>query len=213
MTKKLYLEQANLFSHKSVVTEVIDGEHKIVRLKETIFHPQGGGQKADRGSVGGNQVVHVAHNLDIVDHYVTDLNGLDIGSEVVLVVDQDYRKLNSIYHSAAHLLIGIIEEIYPSLKAISAHQWPNEANVVFDAKDNISFDVELANKAVLNALNRNFSVAILGDPYRERSLGIGYYPSIPCGGTHVKALSEISKLEITRAKIKKQKLKVSYIAS
>ncbi|XP_020228619.1 uncharacterized protein LOC109809658 [Cajanus cajan] len=93
-----------------------DGRHALI-LDRTIFHPQGGGQPADTGSVlihglDNKFVVSDVRSKDgIVFHYgfFENMRGefeptLETGQEVSLFVDMPRRKLNSRLHSAGHLL-------------------------------------------------------------------------------------------------------------
>ena len=61
MTNKRYLAEPASYSGEATVTAILQGELPIVRLSETLFHPQGGGQKADRGTIGSASVTDVAH--------------------------------------------------------------------------------------------------------------------------------------------------------
>ena len=47
MTIKRYLINSEA-KGKAIITAIQDGEHPILRLNQTWFHPQGGRQKADR---------------------------------------------------------------------------------------------------------------------------------------------------------------------
>ncbi|KAJ4825988.1 hypothetical protein Tsubulata_033212 [Turnera subulata] len=92
-----------------------DGRIALV-LGSTIFHPQGGGQPADTGTITGSDfkftVQDVRSKDGIVYHYgvFEGSTGRDFeaeigeGREVLLFVDGPRRQLNSRLHSAGHLL-------------------------------------------------------------------------------------------------------------
>merc|ERR1740121_2808511 len=51
-TRQLYLDDTYLFEHAAVLLSVWeDGEKICVELDQTIFHPQGGGQPSDVGTI------------------------------------------------------------------------------------------------------------------------------------------------------------------
>ena len=129
-TIKRYLFDPSL-TGTTKITALLENDRPIVRLAETWFHPQGGGQKADRGYINDIPVLHVAHANDEIDHVVASTEGLAIGVTVRVVVDADWRQLNSAYHTVGHLIAHLGEALYPSMKAISGHHWPGEARVEF----------------------------------------------------------------------------------
>ena len=117
MTVKEYLKRPQATSRVSKIVEIIPGVRPIVRLDATLFHAQGGGQKADRGSIGLADVLHVAHNKSHVDHYVDAVEALHVGQDVVAEIDIEWRRLNAAFHSGGHHLASVVESLYPALKS------------------------------------------------------------------------------------------------
>jgi alanyl-tRNA synthetase len=210
MTVKRYLDDPTLSGTVRVV-DLIDGDKKFVRLAETWFHPQGGGQKADRGVIGEARVVHVTHaEGGAVDHHVEDFAGLAIGGEYPFAVDVDWRRLNAAYHTAGHL-IGALVEAQGGFVALAGHQWPGEARVEFDGEGGEATEVQARLVADLaTVMAAGAEVAIEGDPRVDRAIRIGAYPPIPCGGTHVSRLADIGDVRIDAVKRKSGRLRVSY---
>ena len=62
MTRKVYLEQCERLELQATVVSILEeqGTESVV-LDQTVFHPQGGGQKGDRGSIGDVQVTDTRH--------------------------------------------------------------------------------------------------------------------------------------------------------
>lgn len=211
MTIKQYLAEPTKIISSAQILEIIESETTMLRLDRTIFHPQGGGQKADKGRIGDAVVTHVVHNDNNVDHYVENSTGLAVGAEVTLEVDQDHRWLNAAYHTAGHLLAAVVETIYPELRAVSGHQWPNEARVEF-VGDKLSSQIciEDINTILARDLTFNLPVTIEGDPYFDRTIKIGNYLPIACGGTHVSNLSEINAIHCTTVKSKNGRIRISF---
>ncbi len=187
----------------------------IVRLTATWFHPQGGGQKADVGTIGPARVLHVTHNaIGTVDHYVESAAGLEVGQAYSFQIDQAARRLNTAYHSAGHLIAGVVEKAMPGWKAVAGHQWPGEARVEFESAAASTppvedFTPQLAS-LLQSQLSSHIAVSITGDPFQSRGIQIGDLPVIPCGGTHVQSLSEIQTIRITAIKRKGARTRISY---
>lgn len=210
MTVKRYLSDPAL-AGVVTVTEVIPGERPVVRLAETWFHPQGGGQKADLGRVGEAEVVHVTHGEGgKVDHHLADLAGLEAGGTYPFSIDAGRRQLHAAWHSAGHL-VGSLVEARGGLRAVQGHQWPGEARVEFEGE---AADLE-ALKARLEqdlaaALAADLPVAAIDTPEHVRAIRMGDHAPIPCGGTHVARLGEIGRIAITGVKRKGDRVRVSY---
>jgi alanyl-tRNA synthetase len=214
MTQKQYLAEPTKTTWTARVLNITHGETTIVRLDRTIFHAQGGGQKADRGRIGPAVVIHVAHNADNVDHHVENAAGLEVGAEVVLEVDQAWRRLNAAYHTAGHLLASVVEAMYPGMRAVSGHQWPGEGRVEFTGDFPIEkMSVDDINTHLSTDLAADLAVSIVGDPFKERAMQIGSYEAIPCGGTHVSRLGEIATIIAKAIKAKSGRTRISFDAS
>lgn len=214
MTRKEYLAEPARLSGHATVLAIEPGAPAIVRLDRTIFHAQGGGQKADRGHIGPARVVHVSHNGDSVDHSVEDAAGLVVGADVMLQVDAAERHRNAAMHSAGHLLAGVVESLYPALKAVAGHQWPGEGRVEFTgdlgAQD---ISVDAINARLAADIADALPLAIVGDPFTSRAIRIGDYAAIACGGTHVDRLNEIASATVRSVKAKGGKVRLGYEAA
>lgn len=208
-TVKEYLRD-NSLSGQCQITEIIEGEKPIIRLNATWFHPQGGGQKSDIGSIGSSDIIHVVHNGEMVDHYVDAIDDLEIGPSN-FQIDAENRVRNAKWHTAGHLIASAAEELEPSLKAISGHQWPGEGRVEFEGlvEEKDRFIEGLQSKVDID-VERKLIVKQFGDPFDDRCIGIGNYSPIPCGGTHLGSLAEIGRIKITKVKTSRGRTKVSY---
>jgi alanyl-tRNA synthetase len=211
MTVKRYLSDPATTSGTATITEVFAADRPIVRVAETWFHPQGGGQKADRGKIGPMVVTHVAHNAGDVDHFVSEVSSVRVGDQLVFQIDPDWRRLNAAYHTSGHLIASLVEARFPALRATAGHQWPGEARVEFDGRFGETSEIRSAlEEDIQRSLEMSLPIQIIGDPYLDRAIQIGPYTPIPCGGTHVSSLSEISKIIVESVKKKSGRLRVSY---
>ena len=101
MTRKLY----DLDSHRCDFSATVlrcdpDGERYAVVLDQTVFFPEGGGQPADTGVLGGARVLDVQLLPDAIVHY-TDAP-LTPGAQVRGEIDwpQRFRRMQG--HSGEH---------------------------------------------------------------------------------------------------------------
>ncbi len=177
-----------------------------VSLDRTIFHPQGGGQPSDRGTVGTVELKKALHTPDGIVHLLV----APVQGTVELSLDFDLRKLHSRLHSAGHI-IGLVGDRL-GWHATGGNHFPGESRVVFkpDSLDAIAlmdpceFESEVNRLISLN-LDRVISI---NDGFR--TITWGRWQAYPCGGTHVANTSEIGRVRITKIKTKKGQITVSY---
>lgn len=204
MTLKQYLNDRSLEAQARVLDVRVETEAKAwVQLDRTIFHAQGGGQKADRGTLGGLPVLAVAHTSDgSVDHLVDLSSGMvERGQDVVLLVDAEGRALHSRYHTAGHLLADLVCARHAGLRAKAGHQWPGEARVEFEGQLPEANELTQHLLADLEtAISADLPVRLVGDPFSSRAVQIGDYPVMPCGGTHVLHLRELGSVRVRSVK-------------
>ncbi len=218
MTERLYLHSAALAGEARIV-EIQRGEVCTVRLDQTLFHPRGGGQPADRGvlilSQGSGVVVPVldARNTDdgAVDHQVASDAALQPGDRVLMQVDAVSRLLHARLHSAGHLLALAGERIEPGLRGIAGHHWPGEARVEFDGSATNPEEFESALRSMLEDMRAaNLPIRASLDADGRRSITIDRAAPVPCGGTHVAETAAIGRIDIRKIKIKAGRIRVGY---
>jgi alanyl-tRNA synthetase len=209
--EKIYLTSSAL-KGEAQITELMDGERKVVRLSRTIFHPQGGGQRADTGTIAKATVIDVRHaEGGEVDHVVQSLEGLAIGQTVQLTVDADKRRLHARLHSGGHLIADAALDVASHLVARAGHHWPREARVEFEGEVADTNQFASALQAVVDKLiASDVPITMEGDPNSSRAIRIGSGLPVGCGGTHVPSLAEIGAITIRKVQQKKGMLRVSY---
>ena len=229
----LYLKDTYLPECSGFVTNHgIDDKGAYLLLNETVFYPQGGGQPSDQGVIKTDSeelnVVFVRQLDQEIRHYVSDVSRLPsiIDTKITCSIDQPRRILNARYHTAAHLLSNVIENMYPTLKAVKGHSFPGESYVEFIGEDMPeTADVLINMHTAINQGLNTLTFEILPDEFANkyytlpypvpthkafRVMQIGDFMPIPCGGTHIKNTAEIAKFSIRKISKKGERLKVAY---
>lgn len=109
MTEKLYEFNSYLFSFDANVLSCNPKKDLYdVILDKTAFFPEGGGQTADTGFIGGTKVVDVQIDNGIIHHYtVSPVSGL-----VKCEINKDERFIKMQNHSGEHIFSGVINKLY-----------------------------------------------------------------------------------------------------
>jgi alanyl-tRNA synthetase len=206
MTERHYLNSDTLCMETRVIrcAQTGDGNFEVV-LSATLFHPQGGGQPADQGTIAGANVLRVTQAGDVVIH-VCDRPVAE--GDAHLEVLSAPRALHARLHSAGHLISHCGEQ--SGWRAVKGHHWPGEARVVFEADPGaLPIDAEAieqqANALVAADLRRHLSL-----DGEKRMIGFGHLPAAGCGGTHVTSSVLVGTIKILKVKEKKGQLWVHY---
>ena len=106
-TEKLYYTDPFLttFTAKVLSCEAGKGGY-LVTLDRTAFYPEGGGQPADHGTLGGIAVTDVHEKDGVVIHTVE--KAVEIGENVIGSIDWARRFDHMQQHSGEHILSGIL---------------------------------------------------------------------------------------------------------
>ena len=106
-TEKLYYQDPFLKTFTAVAqTCEAAGDGWRVTLDRTAFYPEGGGQPADHGVLGGARVTDVHEKDGVVFH--TCAAPVEIGAAVTGEIDWDRRFDHMQQHSGEHILSGIL---------------------------------------------------------------------------------------------------------
>ncbi len=100
-TKKLFYDE-KLKKTKAKIIKIVK-PNKII-LNQTIFYPEMGGQKSDRGKIDNSDVINVEIKDDIIIHYLKDITGLKENQEIEMEIDAERRELLRRHHTATHII-------------------------------------------------------------------------------------------------------------
>lgn len=217
MTRIQYWQHPNatVWEDAYVVTTGSDQIGPWVELSETIAHIRGGGQLGDRGTVGTMKLIDVrrCRETKAIRHYVEKLDSLREGEDIVIVIDPEWRKRNSVLHSAGHLLAGVVESLFSNVKATNAHHYPGEARVDFIGPEDAELDLAAINVRLSEVLSAHHATSTFVHPDGTRYVRIADFPSVGCGGTHVASTAEIVAIKATKSANKNGVLRIGYDAS
>ena len=111
MTIRLYDKDVDMLDFSAVVKTCVQRENGyVVTLDQTAFFPEGGGQGADHGTLGGAQVLDAHDVHGEVEHLVSA--PLAIGSEVRGHVDAARRLDMMQQHSGEHMFSGLVHGLF-----------------------------------------------------------------------------------------------------
>ena len=209
MTEKLYYLDAYATTFTAKVLECTeDKKNWKVVLDRTLFYPEGGGQPADMGTLGGVKVLDVHEKDDIVTH-TTD-KPLEVGAEVEGEIDWERRFDLMQNHSGEHVLSGVICAKY-GCDNVGFHMGkemitidlntkiPEEDLVWLEEKaneaiwNNVPVGIRYPSKEELDALDYRSKKELEG---QVRIVNVGEYDCCACCGTHVKLAGEIGQIKI-----------------
>jgi alanyl-tRNA synthetase len=205
----------------SFAADVTDVTGTDVRLAETYFYPEGGGQPADRGTVGGIEVDHVYADDDGVVHVLAEEPDFAAGDHVQGEVDPEFRRYCMRAHTASHVLYGagrrLLEDLGYGGFDISREKVRVDFETSTDIDDEVLADLErLTNRAVWDshdvtwaeipadearsrgdvAFNTKTEEGVMADADAVRIVTVEDWDVAACGGTHVANTEEIGPVSV-----------------
>lgn len=203
---KYYYEEKNKKELETKIINTFEENGKyFIRLEDSIFYPQGGGQKGDRGYlIIDKQKYNIVNSVKdeeynsilIIDQ---EVDKKYIGANVECHLDWDFRYRQMRLHTSLHIYHALIEEISgnkldnPLLSTI-------EDGYAINKYDEFAFD-----ENILGEVTKKFKELIKTDtrvttyPDTEKE-NYRYWKCmnyiIPCGGIHVDNLNEINDVDV-----------------
>jgi len=219
MTRALYMDDSYLKNWFAKVVSVADD--KYIVLDKTAFYPKGGGQPWDEGFIIKNgekfKVVYVGKFSGNISHEV-DKPGLKEGDEVSCELDWERRYTFMRMHTASHLISNIL---YNRANAkITGNQieldktrmdfsmvdyspeklrdFVNEANRIIEKHLPITIDYMSRDEVLEKPELARLAVGLPEKIKELRIVRIGGIDEQVDGGTHIKNLKEIGKIEVIK---------------
>jgi Ser-tRNA(Ala) deacylase AlaX len=226
--------QALMCEAHVVSTEEKDGR-TIIRLDQTIFYPQGGGQPYDTGVIETDTTRFIVEEVRLVDGEVLHIGYYEgtpfmQGENVQCAIEEERRALNTRLHSGGHLLDMAVNELDYDWIPGKGYHFPDGPYVEYQAELNGETGEAIADKLqkqMADILERNIRTEIRFMPKEEMSAYCRHVPKylpaekpsrivlygdfgVPCGGTHVARLADIGNIMIRKIKEKAGTVRVSY---
>lgn len=214
----MYWTQPDVFEAEVEVTAIEPGK---VSIDSILFHPDEGGQPADRGTIGDAAVCDVqVVNGQIIHTLDRPLpNG-----RYVARVDKDRRLHTATQHTAQHILSGIAARQF-GLETVSVHIGMEAGTVDFHEKlgwdvaeglERRAMDVVMQDLPVETTFNtqdaqtRNRLDSV--EPEVLRIVTIGDLDVSACCGAHVRTTGTIGTIRIFDMEARKTGTRVTFLA-
>ena len=208
-TKKLFYVNPHLsrFSAQVLSCEKSDVGFEVI-LDQTAFYPEGGGQAADTGTLGGVRVLDVRERENQIVHLCDA--PLAAGECAEGVIDYDLRFDRMQQHTGEHIVSGLINARW-GYHNTGFHMGTESTTIDFDGvipAEELSSVEALANEAVWKNLEVNCWVPSPEElpsvvyrtkralPWPVRIVQVPGFDSCACCGTHVKATGEIGLIKL-----------------
>lgn len=178
-------------------------------LDRTAFFPEGGGQYADTGILGGVRVVDVQEIGERILHFLEA--PLEPGSHVTGMIDRDERFMKMQQHSGEHIVSGLVHSRF-GYNNVGFHLGSEDCTMDFDGeltKEQLSEIEREANRAVWKNLEIQTvypsKEELAGMEYRSkieiegqvRIIVVPGYDVCACCAPHVTRTGEIGLIKLT----------------
>jgi len=216
--KRLYWTDPDACEVKVEVKSIGDC---TVTIDPIVFHPDEGGQPADKGRIGQCGVL----NIEIVDGRIVHTLDKPLSDGKYLArVDKQHRLHVARRHTAQHIISGIAEKRF-DLRTVGVHIGLESCTIDFDKKidwetaqaiERHSMEVVTENIPVETAFNdtdvrTRFDLKEI-ESDMIRVVKIGDYDASACCGTHVRRTGDIGIIRILNLESKKNETRVSFAA-
>ena len=209
MTIRLYNQDSFLLDFSARVTGCEEkGGKYIVTLDRTAFFPEGGGQGADHGLLGGAQVIDCHEHGGEVEH-TTDAP-LEVGAQVEGHVDRVRRLDMMQQHSGEHIFSGLVCQLF-GYDNVGFHIGSEAVTMDFSGPltqeditrverlaneivwQNVPVNTLLPSKEELDAMQYRSKKALEGT---VRIVNIPGADTCACCGTHVKQTGSVGQIKV-----------------
>lgn len=209
MTIRLFDQDPQLrtFTATVLACEEKDGQY-LVTLDRTAFFPEGGGQGADHGTLGGANVLDAHEHGGVIAH-LTDAP-LAVGETVTGCVDSLRRLTMSQQHSGEHMFSGLVCRLF-GYDNVGFHIGSDAVTMDFNGpltEEDVLRVERLVNEAIwedkpikayvppkdeLEAMHYRSKKALTGD---VRIVSIDGVDTCACCGTHLMTTGGVGQVKV-----------------
>jgi Ser-tRNA(Ala) deacylase AlaX len=193
-------------------------------VEHCLFHPQGGGQPADRGWLDDTEIAPVRDRESGLIVAIAAEGGslppLTEGQQVHARIDLPTRTAHAALHTAGHLVEAAGRA--QGWEMVASNHFPGQARVEFQVPEADARLADPEGREEVTAVLRTAVAAAIADdlPVFARYLDDGRrvvhldaLHSAPCGGTHVRSLGDLADVVLPTLRVKKGRIRVSYTAT
>ena len=218
VVKRLYWTNPDICEIEVEVKSVGDSR---VTTDPIVFHPDEGGQPADRGAIGPADVV----NIEVTDSRIVHTLSEPLGDGRYLAkIDKQHRLDTARQHTAQHIISGVAESRF-GLKTTGVHIGLQTSTVDFDKKAEWQ-TLQAIELQAMKAVAENITVETAFDESDVRSrfdmsqiesdtirvVKIGKYDASACCGAHVLRTGDIGTIRFIDIESKKDGTRVHFVA-
>ena len=198
--------------------ETIDGR-RLVKLTESPFYAEGGGQVSDGGTIetaAGSARVETVYRIGDDQAVAVEGDGLEPGEPARAVVDRERRLATEANHTATHLLHAALRQLLGThVRQAGSYVGPDKLRFDFTHGERLSAQEaaaveELVNRWVVDnhpvravqttrdEAERLGAMALFGEKYGDwvRMVEVEEVSRELCGGTHVAHTAGVGLFEI-----------------
>src|ERR1035438_6032434 len=220
MTERIYYNDSYLRRFNAeVVTRAPGGS--TVYLDRTAFYPTSGGQPFDLGSIAGIAVQDVVDEGDSVAHVLAA--PVDPGP-VDCAIDWDRRFDHMQQHTGQHLLSAVFEELL-GLHTVSFHLGAESSTIDLEGGTLDAAAAARAERRANQLVSESRPVTVVYEDAAQagglrkpsgrdgtlRIVSIDGLDRSACGGTHVRATSEIGAILIRKLEKIRQSVRAEFL--
>ncbi|MGQ4913154.1 MAG: alanyl-tRNA editing protein [Candidatus Asgardarchaeia archaeon] len=242
MASMIFLDDAYIkeFSTKIKHIEKYKNNEYAIVLKETIFHPQSGGQICDTGVIESDNTVGTVVDVHEKDgeifHVVKMKRGLFHKGDTVKCKLNWQRRYDVMRaHTGEHILARAIMKNVPNADILKVHIGQQKGDLVVKSQEEISItqltEIEILSNEIVYAklpvtIRKFNNLAEAKDYYKDRLrehvpdpnkplriIEIGEYDVAACVGTHVKNTGEIGFIKITGIEGSPKEYRIGFVVA
>ncbi len=211
-SRHLYWSEPKRFEF---VTKAKKVENDRIILEETYFHPEEGGQPADKGTLNGYEVSDVQNEGGYIVHHVSS-HDIEESDEVKGKIDEGFRRYCMRAHTGAHVVFGAGREVMGKIDYSGFDIGEKKARIDFETEAHVDRKKllkieELCNKIILE--DRLVTWNMLSREEVENSEKVAFAKEMPrgekvrvieikdwdigvCSGTHLSSTLEVGRIHI-----------------
>jgi misacylated tRNA(Ala) deacylase len=234
MTEMLYMKDVESNYIKEFDAKVIERGFDYVVLDRTAFYPLGGGQPSDTGALvwlGGKAEVKEVTKKEGVRHHLVQ-NPDIVPDDVHGVINWERRYAHMRMHTAQHIVSGVVYDLYKA-RTVGNQLYHDRSRIDFAPvkfTDEMTAEVEKkCNEIISSSAKVEICTTSRAELEKDvdaqranldllpksvqnlRVVKIESFDTCPCAGTHVRSLSELGNVKITKRENKgKDRERITY---